>query len=260
MIKKFFIYCNDSQKSQEAKKKLSTALKKAGCSISSDAKNIIALGGDGTFVHAYNTYAKKDVRMILINTGLVGFYSVDLGLSAKTIIKFFDNNSNFYLPDVVACETNSKTYYAINEILIEGMNTISADISINGTHYEWFWGSGLCFCTKTGSTGLNKSLKNSILLTKNKIWQMSEVSPLAHAKHLSVGNAVVLDDSHEITLSNMKANGQLVLMNDGYEHNIDAKSDCKLYLTTLKAKIGFYKDLQPYLSKIRKVFIIGDKK
>ncbi len=260
MTKKFFIYCNDSKKSQDAKKKLATLLRKDGCTISADATNIIVLGGDGTFVHAYNTYCKKHVKMVLINTGLVGFYSIDLNLDAKAIIKYFDNDNNFYKPDVVACETSNKTYYAINEILIEGINTISADIYVNNNHYEWFWGSGLCFCTKTGSTGLNKSLKNAILLTKTKIWEMSEVSPLAHAKYLSIGNAVVLDGKHEIQLKNLKANGQLILMNDGYEHIIDTKAPFKLYLTSLNAKIGFYKELKPYLNKLQKVFIIGEKK
>ena len=260
MSKKFFIYCNNSDKSKQAKKKIVAALRKCGCSISSDAQNIIVLGGDGTFVHAYNKYAKKNVKMILINTGSVGFYSVDLKLDAKAIIKYFEKENNFYKPDVVACKTNNKTYYAINEILIQGINTISADIAINKSHYEWFRGSGLCFCTKTGSTGLNKSLKNAILLTKNKIWEMSEVSPLAHAKYLSVGNAIVLDNDHTVTLSNLKGNGQLILMNDGYEHILDSKTIFTLNLTTLNAKIGFYKNLKPYLNKLREVFIIGEKK
>lgn len=136
MTKKFFIYCNDSKKSQDAKKKLASLLRKAGCTISADATNIIVLGGDGTFVHAYNTYCKKPVKMVLINTGLVGFYSIDLNLDAKAIIKYFDNDNNFYKPDVVACEASNKTYYAINEILIEGINTISADIFVNNNHYE----------------------------------------------------------------------------------------------------------------------------
>lgn len=259
MSKKFFIYSNNSSQTKQVKTKLVAALKKAGCSISSNAQNIIVLGGDGTFVHAYNIYAKKNVKMVLISTGLVGFYGVDLKIDAKAIIKYFNDDSNFYKPDVVACETSKKTYYAINEILIEGINTISTDITINKSYYEWFRGSGLCFCTKTGSTGLNKSLKNAILLTKNKIWEMSEVSPLAHAKHLSIGNAVVLDNNHTITLSNFKANGQLILMNDGIEHAVDSKSNFNLYLTTLNAKIGFYKNLKPYLNKLRKVFIIGEK-
>ncbi len=260
MSKKFFIYCNDSTKSQQAKRKLASAFRKLGCTISPDAQNIVVLGGDGTFVHAYNTYAKKNVKMVLINTGLVGFYSIDLKLDAKAIIKYFDNDNNFYKPDVVACKAGKKTYYAINEILVEGINTISADIAINGNHYEWFWGSGLCFCTKTGSTGLNKSLKNAILLTKSKIWEMSEVSPLAHAKYLSIGNAVVLDGKQEVELTNLKANGQMVLMNDGYEHQIDCKESIKFSLKTLSAQIGFYKELKPYLNKLQKVFIIGEKK
>ena len=87
MNKKFFIYCNDSKKSQDAKKKLTLSLRKCGCTISPEAENVVVLGGDGTFVHAYNTFAKKNVKMVLINTGLVGFYSIELGFDAKAIIK-----------------------------------------------------------------------------------------------------------------------------------------------------------------------------
>ncbi|MCQ3915664.1 MAG: hypothetical protein MJ195_02900 [Mycoplasmoidaceae bacterium] len=89
---------------------------------------------------------------------------------------------------------------------------------------------------------------------------MSEVSPLAHAKYLSIGNAVVLDGNQTVELSNLKANGKMILMNDGYEHEVDTKLPFKLTLTTLKAKIGFYKELKPYLNKLQKVFIIGEKK
>ncbi len=89
---------------------------------------------------------------------------------------------------------------------------------------------------------------------------MSEISPLAHAKYLSIGNAVVLDKNHKVSLTNLKANGQMILMNDGYEHVVDTKSTFKLFLTTLSAKIAFSNSLKPYLNKLRKVFIIGEKK
>ena len=136
MTKKFCIYTNDSKKSKLAKAKLSKSLRKAGCVISDDASNVIVLGGDGTFVHAYNKFANKPVKMVLLNTGLVGFYSIDMKIDAKEIIKFFDNDNNFYKPEVVCCQTSGKKFYAINEIVIEGLNTISADIAINDNHYE----------------------------------------------------------------------------------------------------------------------------
>lgn len=260
MTNKFYIYANDSKQSQAAKAKLTKALRNKGCVISEDAANVIVLGGDGTFVHAYNKYANKNVRMALINTGFVGFYSVDLKINADKIIEYFNNDNNFIKPDVVCCQTKNKKYYAINEVVVEGGNTISCDISINNNHYEWFWGSGLCFCTKTGSTGWNKSLRSAILMTKTRIWQMSEMSPLAHAKYLSVGNPVVLDGAQKVTLSNFKVKGSVILLNDGFEHEIDCSEPFTLYLTQLKAKIGFYKDLKPYLNKIKTVFLVGEKK
>lgn len=260
MTNRFFIYTNDSKKSKLAKAKLVKSLRANKCVISEDATNIIVLGGDGTFVHAFNKYCNKKVKLALLNTGFVGFYSIDLKLDAKAIIKYFNDEKNFYTPEVVKCETSGKKFYAINEIVIEGINTMSCDCFINNHFYEKFWGSGLCFATKTGSTGFNKSLGSSILLTKNNIWQMTEISPLAHAKYLSIGNSLVLDGKQKVTVKNLRANGNLTLMNDGYEHSVSVEESFKLSLAHSKAKIAFCKDLKPYLNKLQQVFIIGGKK
>lgn len=260
MSNKFYIYANDSKKSKLAKTKLIKSLRAKGCTISEEANNIIVLGGDGTFVHAFNKFANKKVKMALLNTGLVGFYSIDIKLDAKEIINYFNNENNFYTPEVVKCETSNKKFYAINEIVIEGINTMSCDCFINNHFYEKFWGSGLCFATKTGSTGFNKSLGSAILLTKNNVWQMTEISPLAHAKYLSIGNSLVLDGRQDVQIKNLRANGNLTLMNDGYEHNVSVDETFELSLTHAKAKIAFCKDLKPYLNKLQEVFIIGGKK
>lgn len=258
MDKKFYIYANDMEKSKALKALISQQLKKQGCSISNDAKNIIVLGGDGTFVHAYNRYAKKDVKIALINTGFVGFYSIDIEPTAKNIIEFFNNDKNFYIPDVVECKTGNKSFYALNEIVVVASNTVSMDCYINDRFYEKFWGSGLCFATKTGSTGYNKSLNGSILLTQNRLWQMTEMAPLAHAKYMSIRNSIVLDEKKTMTLKSLRTSGDLNLVADGIENKVKVTGPFKLGLTTLKAKIGFYKGLQSYLDKIQEVFI-GEK-
>lgn len=260
MSNKFYIYTNDSKKSKLAKAKLVKSLRSKGCTISDDATNVIVLGGDGTFVHAFNKFANKKVKMVLINTGLVGFYSIDLKLEAKAIIKYFNNESNFYSPEIVKCETSNKKFYAINEIVIQGVNTLSCDVYINNHFYEKFWGSGLCFATKTGSTGYNKSLGGSILLTRTNVWELTEISPLAHAKYLSIKNSLILDGRQEVEINNFRTNGNVNLANDGYEHTIAEKETFKLSIVKAKAKIGFYRDLKPYIHKLQKVFLIGDKK
>lgn len=255
----FFIYSNNCSKSIALHDKLAKAFKKAKITLSDDAKNIIVLGGDGTFVHAFNKFASKKVKMILINTGRVGFYATKIEPNIKKIIEYFNNEDNFYSPDVIECEVNNKKFYSINEIVFQGINTVSGDCYINDIFYERFWGSGLCFCTRTGSTGYNKSLGSSILLTRSRIWQMSEISPLAHAKYLSIRNGLVLDEKQVITLTNLKAGGLVTLMNDGFEHAINVDSTFKLCLSKATAKIGFYKGLKLYINKLQEVFLIGGK-
>jgi len=260
MDKKFYIYANDMTKSKALKNKLTNALKKAGCTVTENAKNIIVLGGDGTFVHAYNKYAKKNVKVALINTGFVGFYAMDIPATAKNIIKFFNDEKNFYKPDVVECKTKDAHYYALNEIVIVASNTVSVDCYVNNNFLQRFWGSGLCFSTKTGSTGYNKSLNGSILLTQEKLWQMTEMAPLAHAKYISLRNSIVLDEKRTVRLDKIMTSGTLTLTTDGIDYTVNPKQSFEFKLTKLNAKIGFSKSLKEYLDKLQSVFIIGDKK
>jgi len=260
MKTKFCIYTNDYKNSIALKTKLTKELVSLGYEISDNATNIIVIGGDGTFVHAFNKYSSRKVKMILINTGFVGFYALNNKLDVKELVKLFANSKNFVSPDVVVFENDNQKFVALNEITLAGVNTMSCDIAINGCHYQMYRGSGLCFSTKTGSTGYNKSLGGSILLTKEKIWEMTEISPIAHAKYLSIRNSIVLDKNKVITLKNLRSNGSLVLLNDGFEHQIDLNLPVKVYLSKPQAQISFCNDLNAYLNKLQKVFIIGDKK
>lgn len=88
---------------------------------------------------------------------------------------------------------------------------------------------------------------------------MTEISPIAHAKYLSIRNSIVLDKNKIIKLSNLRSNGSLVLLNDGFEHQIDLNLKAKVYLSKPQAQISFSNELKPYLDKLQKVFIIGDK-
>lgn len=169
MKTKFCIYTNDYKSSIQLKTKLTKELVSLGYEVSDDATNIIVIGGDGTFVHAFNKYASRKVKMVLLNTGFVGFYALNTKPTVKELIKIFSDSKNFTYPDVVVFENDNQKFFALNEITLAGANTMSANISINDAHYQMFRGSGLCFSTKTGSTGYNKSLGGSILLTKEKI-------------------------------------------------------------------------------------------
>jgi NAD+ kinase len=164
------IYSNDNKKSIGLKNKLLTFFHKMKVSVDDKSSNIIVIGGDGTFINAFNKYGMKNAKLFLINTGCIGFYSsFNANFSINKILKFFQDEKNFYYPDIIKCETNTKKYYGINELFINSSGVLKTDISINNNKYESFFGSGLCFCTITGSTGLNKSLGGSIFLTRKRL-------------------------------------------------------------------------------------------
>ena len=68
-----------------------------------DVKNpkfVFILGGDGTFVKASSQFYSKEVNLIHINTGNVGFYSKFNSRKLPTINQIVDE-SNYINPDVL---------------------------------------------------------------------------------------------------------------------------------------------------------------
>lgn len=248
------IYLNDNQKSIKLKNKLSIYFSKMKISINEKSSNIIVIGGDGTFIKVFSKCGMKNVKLLLINTGCIGFYSsFNANFLINEILNFFHNEKNFYCPDIIKCEINAKKYYGINEVFINSSGALITNISINKNKYESFFGSGLCFSTITGSTGLNKSLGGSIFLTRKRLWQMVEVAPINNVKNLTITNSIILDKKNYIILNNVNSK-QINISYDGINQIISNCKCIKLSLVTAKAKIAI-KNLKQHISKLCNIFI-----
>ena len=251
-----YIFNNNNQKSIVLKNKLTSFFHKTKISINKNSSNILVIGGDGTFINAVNKYIMKNVKLLLINTGSVGFYSTfNDDFFPNKILNFFNNEKKFYHPDIIKCKINSNHYYGINEIFVHTSSVLKTTVSINKYEYESFCGSGLSFCTITGSTGLNKSLGGSVFLTRKKLWQMVEMAPINNIKNLTITNPIIIDKKNYVKLSNINLK-QINLSCDGINHIINNCKTIKLSLTKAKARIAI-KNLNEHILKLRNIFIKG---
>jgi NAD+ kinase len=173
------------------------------------------VGGDGTLVRTLKNYYDKPVRIICVNTGNVGFYSK---FTNKDIEKFDDlitKNSNYIKPCILEITSNSKTTYAINEVVIQSLNTVETDIEIDNIFYERFKGTGILVCTKTGSTAQAKTNNGAIIAPNVNAIQLVELAPTIHANKTTITSPLILDDKTKIKLSYFKFNQRTDVITDG---------------------------------------------
>lgn len=148
-----------------------------------DIDVLIAFGGDGTLLHASRLMAPRDIAVLGVNFGRIGY------LCAITATQL-DRTLELLLEDEYRIEERSMiraTVYnrreevwqvdAFNEVLVGGSNrTLSLEVSINSQPIGTIVGDGVILATRTGSTAYAMSaggpvtmVEGLVLVTSNAI-------------------------------------------------------------------------------------------
>lgn len=169
-----------------------------------EADMAISIGGDGTFLKAASRVGKKEIPILGINTGRLGFLA-DV-LPSQMEEAFEEIYAGNYLAEArrvlhLACDCGHvlKGYpYGLNEIAVLKRDTssmITIHTYINGELLCSYRADGLIIATPTGSTGYSLSVGGPILVPQSGTFCLTPVAP--HS--LNVRPIVVRDD-WEITL------------------------------------------------------------
>lgn len=159
----------------------------------------LSLGGDGTFLRTAQWVGKKEIPILGINTGHLG-YLADVRISdvGKCLECVFNGNHRIdsrTMIEVDCAETDVDGWpYALNEVAILKQDTssmIDMEARIGDALLANYRGDGLIVSTPTGSTGYNLSVGGPILEPSAPVWA---ISPIA-AHSLTMRPLVVSDDS-----------------------------------------------------------------
>ena len=175
----------------------------------SNPEYIFSLGGDGTFLYTFKQYYNKQVKLIGINAGTLGFYTAGSYEEIKNnpnFLSFLTLNEKYFHPfilfvDLYDSDNNLlETYPILNDLVLQNPFTLKGKILINNLHFLDYAGTGIIFCTPTGSTGINKSNNGPIFssLTSN-IFSLSFVLPINNKKYWNIINPFLFDNEKEIT-------------------------------------------------------------
>ena len=168
-----------------------------------EADMVLSMGGDGTFLKAASYVGKKNIPILGINTGRLGFLA---DISPEEMEETFEDiyRKNYKVEDRSVLQVFSENQFlkgypcGLNEIAIlkrDSSSMITIHTSINGAYLTTYQADGLVIATPTGSTAYSLSIGGPIIVPHSKTIAITPVAP--HSLNV---RPIVINDDCEITL------------------------------------------------------------
>ena len=132
---------------------------------SEEFDSIIVLGGDGTLIRSARQYVHKNVPVLGVNMGTLGFLS---NIQADELEKYLDRfiRHDYSIEERMMLEAGIyqngillNRIYSLNEVSIKSKSSrvITVDVKINGQKHGIYRGDGIIIATPSGSTAYSLS-------------------------------------------------------------------------------------------------------
>ncbi len=181
---------------------------------------VLVLGGDGAILHAAVVAAQKNIKIVGINYGNLGFlteYEKDEREQVKELLSALEKGTcRIVKRSLLQLTIDGKTYYALNEISVQRDYGL---LSTNSTQIlrlkveakegiDVIAGDGLLICTPTGSTAYSLSAGGAILTPEVPVIMMTPICAFSMR-----ARPIVFSDTDEFKISIDK--GKSMVLADG---------------------------------------------
>lgn len=182
------------------------------------ADMVISMGGDGTFLKAASRVGHKNIPILGINTGRLGFLAdISPEEMEETFNEIHENRYEVEERSVLQLKCDNEKLqrapYALNEIAVlkrDSSSMISIHTAINGAPLTTYQADGLVIATPTGSTAYSLSVGGPIIVPHSKTIAITPVAP--HSLNV---RPIVIRDDWEITLNVESRNHNFLVAIDG---------------------------------------------
>lgn len=167
--------------------------------LTDETEFIISLGGDGTLLDTITIVREKDVSIMGINFGRLGFLAGIGRDEVKSAVKAIaqrtyvvDNRTLIHLD--ASIPMFGHVPYALNDFCIHKRDVaamIKIHTYINGEFLNTYWADGLIVSTPTGSTGYSLSCNGPVVFPESASFVLTPVAP----HNLNVRPIVVPDST-----------------------------------------------------------------
>lgn len=178
----------------------------------------LSVGGDGTFLRTAARVSKKEIPILGINTGRLGFLADVSGMEIEdTLEEIFKNYYRVEDRTLLRLYTENHMFhgynYALNEIAVLKRDTssmITIHTSLNDEYLTSYQADGLVIATPTGSTAYSMSVNGPIMLPQSTGIVLSPVAP--HSLNV---RPLVIPDDYVITLTVESRSRNFLIALDG---------------------------------------------
>lgn len=166
-----------------------------------DADVAVSFGGDGSFLRTAAWVAHREIPIVGVNTGHLGFLAscgIDEVAALPAMLESGDYSVRSHsLIEVVEPRVHGWPF-ALNEVTVtkgEGASIVNVDARIDGVQLAVYRADGLIVATPTGSTAYNLSVGGPIVHPSAPVFILSPIA--AHSLSM---RPFVIDDSDVLTL------------------------------------------------------------
>ncbi len=243
-------------------KKISSKSIADGAKLPDLSDFIISIGGDGTFLETAKLVGDKNIPIIGVNLGNLGFLAE---ASLEKISDFVSDVSRGKykieertLISARSIAAGSKVIYGLNEIVINQssiVKTILIEIYFNKQLVFSYHGDGLIVATPTGSTGYSLSAGGPIVNPDSNVIIISPLSP-----HTLTARPIIVPDSGTISV-NVKSKVPVIVTADG-NSSFKLKNPASIEIKKAGYKIKIAKSIDSNYFKIlnQKLYWGADKR
>tara|TARA_B110000459_G_scaffold31291_1_gene32095 strand:+ start:3449 stop:4327 length:879 start_codon:yes stop_codon:yes gene_type:complete len=201
---------------------------------------VFSLGGDGTMLDAVSWIGDKEIPVVGINFGRLGFLaSISINDIEDSLNAIINGKHVIDKRNLIQLESNKKlfgnTSFALNEFTVQRVETssmITVHTYLDGQHLNSYWADGLIVSTATGSTGYSLSCGGPVIYPNSKNFVITPVSP----HNLNVRPMVVPDDV-ELRLHVEGRSKRFLATLDSRNETIDASFELKLKKASFQAHL-----------------------
>ena len=181
-----------------------------------DADLAIVLGGDGTMLRALKRFLGRDVPVLGVNFGRVGFLtSVRREELEDGVRRAFDGDFFTVELPTLEAELGGERHPAVNDVVAASAATgrmVELQWAIAGEDLGSVPCDGLICSTPSGSTGYNLSNGGPVL-----VWGLDAMAMTFVAPHSLHARPLVVPRTRDLQVTNLSANVAVAVLADGHQ-------------------------------------------
>jgi NAD+ kinase len=210
----------------------------SGCDFEADFA--VSMGGDGTLLKTASRVRQKQIPIVGVNMGRLGFLA-DVSADAidETINALFQGDYSVEDRSLIRVETNGEPIdgyeCALNDVAIlkrDSASMITIRASINGEYLTTYQADGLIVSTPTGSTAYSLSNGGPIIVPQTGVIVMTAVAP--HSLNV---RPIVLPDTAQIELTVRSRSHNFLVAIDGHSGKLPEGTTLRLTRAPYMVKV-----------------------